>query len=59
MLVSKMQHILKLLHTIAPRYNLRHLFVRRHEVVARLSELNAMKEGAEFANVIIEFLEVV
>ncbi|CAF3583195.1 unnamed protein product [Rotaria sp. Silwood1] len=39
MLLRKIQNRLKILNTIAPEYNRKHLFVRRSELHSRLSEL--------------------
>ncbi|CAF3710579.1 unnamed protein product [Rotaria sordida] len=43
-LLRKIQNRLKILNTIAPEYNRKHLFVRRHELHSRLSELRFLQK---------------
>ncbi len=44
-LLSKIQNRLKLLDTIAPKYNRKYLFVRRYDLRSRLSELRILLKG--------------
>lgn len=43
-LLKKVQNRLKILNTIAPKYNRKHLFVRRHELQSRLAELKVLRK---------------
>lgn len=41
--LSQIEERLTFLHTVAPSYNRKHLFVRRYELDSRLNELNMLQ----------------